>query len=237
VVTGDRDRRGEIARNLDRVRSRIAAACGQVGRDPDELTLVVVTKTFPVDDVRLLADLGVTDVGENRDQEAAPKAAACAELDLRWHFVGQLQRNKARSVAGYANVVHSVDRPRLVTALDQAMARSGRPGELAVFVQVNLDPEPGRGGAEPTDVGVIADQVAAAEHLRLSGVMAIAPLGADPAPAFAELARIARRVQLDHPEATAISAGMSADLEVAVAAGATHLRVGSGVLGRRHSSG
>jgi pyridoxal phosphate enzyme (YggS family) len=197
----------------------------------------VVTKTFPADDVRLLAELGVTDVGENRDQEAAPKAEACTDLGLRWHFVGQLQRNKARSVVAYAHVVHSVDRLRLVTALDQAMSTSGRADELSTFVQVNLEPEPGRGGAEPALVSELADQVATASHLRLAGVMAIAPLNADPADAFGELARIARRVQEDHPDATAISAGMSADLEAAISAGATHLRVGSGVLGRRPSTG
>ena len=230
------DRRAEIAANLEQVRTRIAAAAASADRDPAEITLVVVTKTFPADDVRLLAELGVSDVGENRDQEAAPKAEACADLDLRWHFVGQLQRNKARSVAAYADVVHSVDRTRLVSALDEAVARSGRDA-ISALIQVNLDGETGRGGAEPDQVDALADAVAAAEHLQLAGVMAVAPLGADPAAAFAKLAELAARVRADHPAATAISAGMSADLEGAVAAGATHLRVGSGVLGRRPSNG
>lgn len=231
------DRRAEIAWNLERVRLRIAAACEHAGRDPGELTLIVVTKTFPVEDVRLLAGLGVADVGENRDQEAAPKAAASADLALRWHFVGQLQRNKARSVASYAHVVHSVDRTPLVVALDEAAARSGRTDQLDALVQVNLDGVPGRGGADPSEVSRVADAIAIAAHLHLAGVMAVAPLGADPGSAFAELVRVADRLQADHPGATAISAGMSADLEPAIAAGATHLRVGSGVLGRRPSNG
>ena len=237
ATTSEPDRRAEIAANLEHTRARIAAACQDAGRDPGEITLVVVTKTFPAEDVRLLVELGVADVGENRDQEAAPKARACADLDLQWHFVGQLQRNKARSVATYAHVVHSVDRRRLVSALDEAVARSGRGSPLSALVQVNLDSVPGRGGAEPSDVTAVADQVAASEHLLLAGVMAVAPLDADPTQAFVELARIASHVRANHPDATVISAGMSADLEAAVAAGATHLRVGSGVLGRRPSNG
>jgi pyridoxal phosphate enzyme (YggS family) len=231
------DRRAEIAANLEEVGRRIASACSEARRDPNEITLIVVTKTFPAEDVRLLADLGVADVGENRDQEAASKAEACADLDLRWHFVGQLQRNKARSVATYADVVHSVDRGRLVTALDDAMTRSGRADQLDVLIQVNLDGVAGRGGADPSQVVALAGQVAATERLHLGGVMAVAPLDGDPSHAFAELARIAQDLRRDHPAATAISAGMSADLEAAVAAGATHLRVGSGVLGRRPSNG
>lgn len=229
-------RRTELAGNLARVRARIEAACAEARRDPAELTLVVVTKTFPPEDVRLLAELGITDVGENRDQEAVAKAQACADLALRWHFVGQLQTNKVRSVVSYAHVVQSVDRARLVSALDQAMSRSGRADRLSALVQVNLDQRRGRGGAAATDVDAVADRVAASTHLQLAGVMAIAPLRADPAAAFAELARIAARVRAHHPGARAISAGMSEDLEVAIAAGATHLRVGSGILGRRPSN-
>jgi len=236
-TSGSADRRAQLAGNLHRVHDRISTACADVGRDPGEITLVVVTKTLPASDVALLADLGVTDVGENRDQEAAAKALACADLRLRWHFVGQLQTNKARSVVAYADLVHSVDRERLVSALDRATARSGRTTRLGVLVQVNLDGVPGRGGAEPGEVGALADQIAASDQLDLGGVMAVAPLGSEPARAFAELARTADRVRHDHPGAIAISAGMSADLEAAVAAGATHLRVGSGVLGRRPSSG
>lgn len=196
------------------------------------MTLVAVTKTFPASDVRLLAELGVRDIGENRDQEAREKAAACAGLDLTWHFVGQLQTNKARSVARYASVVHSVDRLRLVQALERAVA-SVRSGPLRCLVQVRLDDEPGRGGADPAAVPDLADAIAAAPGLLLQGVMAVAPLGVDPEPAFARLAEVAELVRSRHPDATWISAGMSDDLEAAVRHGATHVRIGRGLLGAR----
>lgn len=224
-------RRDELAANLAAVRERIAAACAAAGRDPAELTLIAVTKTFPASDVRLLAGLGVSDVGENRDQEAAPKAADCADLPLRWHFVGQLQTNKCRSVAGYAAVVHSVDRERLVGALSRAAVAAGR--TVTALVQVALDDDPGRGGAPVRQVPALADAVAAAPGLRLGGVMAVAPLGADPDPAFARLAEVAAAVRRAHPDAAIVSAGMSGDLEAAVRRGATHLRVGTALLGGR----
>lgn len=234
--TAPAERRAELAKNLAVVRERIARACLHAGRAADEVTLVVVTKTFPDSDVRLLYELGVRDVGENRDQEAAPKAAACADLPgLTWHFIGQLQTNKAKSVAGYAHVVHSVDRMRLVTALDRAAQQAGR--VLTCLVQVNLDPvapeETGRGGAAPADVPRVAEAIAAAEALRLGGVMAVAPLGVDPAAAFARLADVANALRQDHPDATMVSAGMSGDLEAAIGAGATHVRIGTAVLGSR----
>jgi PLP dependent protein len=227
-------RRATLAANLADLRERIAAACRAAGRDPGEVTLVAVTKTFPAADIRLLAELGVTDVGENRDQEAAPKHAECVDLPLRWHFVGRLQRNKARSVATYADVVHSVDRARLVTALDRAAATADR--RIVALVQVDLRAEPhddGRGGAAPDDVAALADAVAATGHLDLGGVMAVAPMDEDPAAAFARLAQLAERLRRDHPSATVVSAGMSGDLEVAVEHGATHLRVGTALLGSR----
>ena len=232
-------RSDELASSLARVRGRIERACAGAGRDPAEVTLVVVTKTFPAADVARLAALGVTDVGENRDQEAAAKAAALADLDLRWHFVGQLQRNKARSVAGYADVVHSVDRPGLAQALDRGAEQAGR--RIQVLLQVDLGQidevdqaaAGGRGGASPDAVGALADEVAATSALVLKGVMAVAPLGVDPTEAFARLAQVAARLRADHPQATWVSAGMSGDLEQAVLAGATHLRVGSAILGHR----
>ncbi|MDP9396237.1 MAG: YggS family pyridoxal phosphate-dependent enzyme [Actinomycetota bacterium] len=228
-------RASELAAGLERVRRRVEAACAGAGRRPAELTVVVVTKTRPASDVRLLAELGVRDMGENRDQEAAEKAAACAGLGLRWHFVGQLQTNKARSVARYADVVHSVDRLRLVEALSRAAADAGR--ELRCLVQVALPGGPGetgpRGGAAPEDVPALADAVAEAAGLTLGGVMAVAPRDEDPGAAFARLAAIAARLRQVHPHATDVSAGMSADLEPAVAAGATHVRVGTAVLGTR----
>ncbi|MDP2772781.1 MAG: YggS family pyridoxal phosphate-dependent enzyme [Nocardioides sp.] len=226
-------RRDEIEANLAAVRRRIADACAGADRDPGEVSLVVVTKFFPASDVRLLAGLGVTDVGENRHQEAEAKAAECADLGLRWHFIGGLQSNKAAAVAHYADVVESVDRVKLVGALDRGA--SARDHEVEVLLQVSLDP-PGAGhrsGADPDDLPALADAVVAAERLRLRGVMAVAPLGEDPAVAFARLADVHGQVLAAHPGATWRSAGMSGDLEQAVAAGATHVRVGSAVLGTR----
>ena len=236
------EREAELAANLAEVRERIARAASAAGRAPEAITLVAVTKTWPASDVRLLAGLGVTDVAENRDQEARPKHEACADLSLRWHFVGQLQRNKARAVASYADVVQSVDRAPLVAALDRAAAEHGR--VLDVLVQVGLadvpdgSPPAHRGGADPREVLALAEAVGACSALRLAGLMAVAPLGpdgapVDPRPAFARLAALAAEVRAAHPSATVVSAGMSGDLEEAVAAGATHVRVGTAVLGGR----
>ncbi|MGI5321696.1 YggS family pyridoxal phosphate-dependent enzyme [Actinomadura nitritigenes] len=227
------ERRAELAESLAEVRGRIAAACAAAGRDPAEPTLIAVTKTFPASDVRLLAGLGLTEVGENRDQEARPKAAECADLPLTWHFVGRLQTNKARAVASYADVVHSVDRSRLVTALSDAAVRSGR--TLRCLVQVSLDEAEHRGGAAPAGVPALADAIAEAGGLELGGLMAVAPLGADPLPAFERLAGVAERLRRNHPDARIVSAGMSGDLEQAIACGATHLRIGTALLGGRRA--
>jgi pyridoxal phosphate enzyme (YggS family) len=234
----DTGRRGELAANLEEVQHRIAAACAAADRDPASVTVVAITKTWPVADVELLAELGIRHVGENRDQEARDKAAACAGLGLTWHFVGQLQRNKAASVARYADVVESVDRSALVAALDRGVQRAGR--RVGVCIQVDLDERPdpadgdtGRGGARPAEVLALADEVAASGALDLLGVMAVAPLGADPRPAFDRLAAIHGQLQAQHPGAGMRSAGMSADLEPAIAAGATHVRLGSALLGHR----
>ena len=224
-------REAELAAGLAGVRERIARAAAAAGRPADSVTLVVITKHWPSSDVRLLHALGIRDVGENRDQEAAEKAAQCADLNLRWHFVGQLQTNKARSVATYADVVHSVDRDRLVGALDHGAAAADR--RVGVLIQVTLDGAGDRGGADPLHVPVLADRIAAAGSLDLLGLMAVAPLGAEPLPAFERLAAHSAALLLDHPEAGAISAGMSGDLEAAVRAGATHVRVGSAILGAR----
>ena len=239
------DRRTEIERNLADVQERIATGCREAGRDPDEVTLTVVTKFFPASDVRHLFDLGVRDVGENRHQEAQAKAAECADLGLRWHFIGTLQSNKAAAVARYADVVESVDRAKLLKGLSRGAHE--RSTVLDCLVQVNLDPEgpdsppgapsggaaEGRGGARPADVVPLAEQVAATDGLRLRGVMAVAPLGQDPAPAFETLAGLAAQIRLVDPAATWVSAGMSGDLEAAIRAGATHVRIGSAVLGPR----
>jgi uncharacterized pyridoxal phosphate-containing UPF0001 family protein len=270
-VTGERpqdasgaSRREELSRNLAAVRVRIDAACAAAGRDPAEITLIAVTKTYPAADVLALASLGQADFGENRDQEAARKAAAVAEVTkataagqpVTWHFIGQLQTNKAQSVAGYASMVHSVDRIRLVHALGAAARKAGR--ELSCLVQVSLDParvagvpgrvgpgdqagravdaewaDPARGGVPPALLHEVAEAIAAEPGLALGGLMAVAPLGADPEAAFAPLRRLSAVVRAIAPSATVISAGMSGDLEAAIGNGATHLRIGTALLGNR----
>lgn len=232
MTTGDA-RRDEIAHGLDRVNARVAAACADAARDPSSVELVVVTKFFPVSDVRLLADLGVHDVGENRDQEAREKLTdpLLDGTGLRRHFIGQLQSNKAASVVSYADVIHTADRAKIVTALGKAADRQGR--RPRVLVQVSLDDAPARGGAGIADVPSLADLIAAEPALELGGVMAVAPLGRDPHAAFARLWEVATRIQAAHPDATWVSAGMSEDLEAAIRRGATHLRVGSAILGSR----
>ncbi|MFE0643445.1 YggS family pyridoxal phosphate-dependent enzyme [Streptomyces sp. NPDC058877] len=237
------DRKSELAANLARVEERIAAACAAAGRGREEVTLIVVTKTYPASDVRLLHELGVRHVAENRDQDAAPKAAACADLDLTWHFVGQLQTNKVRSVVGYADVVQSVDRLKLVSALSGAAERAGR--ELGCLIQVALDAESGergdRGGIAPDGVEELAHAVDAAPGLRLAGLMTVAPLAGQYAgrqrAAFDRLMDLSTALRVTRPAANMVSAGMSADLEEAVAAGATHVRVGTAVLGVRPKLG
>jgi pyridoxal phosphate enzyme (YggS family) len=235
-VTGvDEGRQIELAGRLKAVRTRIAAACDAAGRSSNEVTLIAVTKTYPVSDIALLAGLGVTDIGENRDQEAAPKAAESAALGLplTWHFVGQLQTNKAASVVSYADVVHSVDRVRLARALGSRARAAGR--SLTGLIQVSLDDDPERGGAFGPDVPKVADAIAAEEGLFLGGVMAVAPLGWEADRAFGKLRKIADAVRSAHPAAVMISAGMSADLEPAIEAGATHVRVGTALLGGRRA--
>ncbi|MFF4080325.1 YggS family pyridoxal phosphate-dependent enzyme [Streptomyces sp. NPDC001777] len=237
------DRRTQLAENLARVEERIASACSAAGRGRDEVTLIVVTKTYPAGDVRILHELGVRHVAENRDQDAAPKAAECADLSLTWHFVGQLQTNKVRSVAGYADVVQSVDRAKLVTALSSAAVREGR--ELGCLIQVALDAESGergdRGGVAPDGIEELAAAVGSAPGLRLDGLMTVAPLSGPYAgrqrAAFDRLMEFSSRLRGNHPAANMVSAGMSADLEDAVAAGATHVRVGTAVLGVRPGLG
>ena len=228
----DPARRAELDARLRRVRARIAAACAAAGRDATGITLVAITKTWPASDVRLLYELGQRDFGENRDQEAAPKAAQCAGLPITWHFVGQLQTNKAASVASYADIIHSVDRLRLVRALGNAARREDR--LLTCLIQVDLgNGDSERGGAPLPQVPALAEAVAAEPGLVLGGIMAVAPLGVPAAAAFAGLAPAAAAVRAVRPAAAIISAGMSGDLEEAVAAGATHLRIGTALLGDR----
>lgn len=234
-------RRDELAAALARLRGRIAAACAAAGRDTAEVRLLPVTKTFPADDVALLADLGVLDAAEARDSEAAAKVAEVAALrpavGVRWHMVGRLQRNKSRSVARWAVQVQSVDSVRLVEALDRAVRAARESGQrravLGVLVQASLDGDPARGGCPLPQLEALADRVAAASQLRLEGVMGVAPLGVDPRAAFARLGTAAQQLRRSHPGAVELSAGMSGDLEQAIACGSTCVRVGTALLGTR----
>jgi pyridoxal phosphate enzyme (YggS family) len=235
------DRKAELAENLAEVEARIAAACRAAGRAREDVRLIAVTKTFPASDAALLADLGVTDVGENRDQDAGPKAAEVAELRpgaaLRWHMVGRLQRNKARSVVRWAHEVQSLDSARLADALAKASRAAREAGERAepldVLLQASLDDDPERGGCPLAELGALAAHVTHTGELRLRGLMAVAPLGADPAAAFERLARAGEELRKDHPNAAEVSAGMSHDLEQAITHGSTCVRVGTALLGGR----
>lgn len=227
-------RRDELRSGLRRVHDQVEAACASFGRDPAEVTVVAVTKYFPASDIRLLHELGVRDVAENKHQEGAAKREECAGLDLTWHFVGQMQSNKAAAVARWADVVHSVDRPRLVAPLARGAGERNEP--LAVLLQVSLDPPEqrgDRGGVSPEAAPALADDVAAHAELRLRGVMGVAPRDGDPTAAFERLRAVAVSVRETHPHATWISAGMSGDLQAAIAQGATHVRVGTAILGNR----
>ena len=238
-MTAPATRRGALAAALDAVRERIGHGCRAAGRDPDGVTLVVVTKTHPVEDVAHLTALGVLDVGESREQEGSTKHAALATgafgaegtAGPLWHFIGRLQGNKARAVAGWADVVHSVDRPSLAAPLARGARESGRTVEC--LLQVSLDGDPARGGVPAAELERLAGEVAGQDGLRLCGIMAVAPLGADPWQAFGVLPDLLGVVRAVAPGAARISAGMSGDLEAALARGATHLRVGTAILGAR----
>ncbi|SHF33515.1 YggS family pyridoxal phosphate-dependent enzyme [Streptoalloteichus hindustanus] len=234
-------RTAELAAALAALRERIAAACAAAGRDPDGVRLLPVTKTFPAEDVARLVDLGQAEFGENKEQEAGPKAAELARLrpgaPARWHMVGRLQRNKARAVVRWAGVVQSVDSPRLADALVRAVAAAREAGErsepLDVLVQASIDGDPARGGCPLPDLPALADKIAQSGELTLRGVMAVAPREMTPDAAFSALATAADRLRNDHPSAVELSAGMSGDLEQAIAHGSTWVRVGTALLGGR----
>lgn len=219
-----------LGERLARVDGEIADAARTAGRDPAELTRIVVTKFHPAELVRALVGLGVRDVGENRHQEAAAKAAELADLDLNWHFVGQLQSNKAKAVRRYASAVHSVDRIPLADALE---------GEtpLDVFLELNLTGDPARGGVALALLGPLAEHVLSTPGLVLRGVMAVAPLGEDPRAAFSRVRDASDALRRLDPDATAISAGMSGDFREAILEGATHLRIGTAITGKRPTPG
>ena len=209
------NRREELSSNLAKIKSEI----------PAHVKLIVVTKTFPASDVQILKDLGVEDFGENRDQEGSIKAE---KVSATWHFQGQLQSNKLKSICSWANVIHSLDSLRYVNLISKAALKP-----LSLFIQVSLEPTEGRGGADPNSLTEIADAVLASEKLELSGLMAVAPLGVEPNQAFAKLAEIHNRFRTSYPDSPYLSAGMSGDFKAAIAHGATHIRIGSSILGSR----
>jgi pyridoxal phosphate enzyme (YggS family) len=221
----------ETSDRLDGVRAAIEDAARDAGRDPAELTTIVVTKFHPASLIRELADLGVRDIGENRHQEAAAKAQSLSDLPLTWHFVGQLQSKKARQVRRYAQVIHSVDRPALVSAL------ASTEDTVDCFVQYNLTDDPARGGVGSDELEPLVEQILDTPGLRLLGVMSVAGLNESPRAAFSRLRSISERVRSLAPEARAISAGMSGDFAAAIAEGATHLRIGTAITGKRPISG
>ena len=215
----------EIAHNLERVRNQIKIAAESSNRTYDDITLIAVTKTFPVSDVHILASLDVHHYGENRDSDASPKAAA---VPGTWHFQGQIQSNKLKSIASWANVIHSLDEIRHIQALDKVAIH-----RIGVFLQVSLDGAQGRGGAATADLSALADSVMNSTHLDLMGLMAVAPLDESSDQAFEKLATIHDGFKASYPMATSLSAGMSNDFESAISHGATHIRVGSSILGSR----
>lgn len=226
------NRREQLADNLAAVDSRITAACAAAGRSRHDVTVIVVTKTYPASDIDLLVELGVTDIGENRHPEAGRKMAELAGPAPRLHFIGGLQTNKANAVARYADVVQSVDRRGLVEALSRGAELAER--DVGCLVQIDFGASGvGRSGIAPDEADALADLVAGSPRLRLDGVMTVAPLGDDPRTSFEVLAAISERLRRDHPGATVISAGMSDDFEQAIHCGATHLRVGRLILGER----
>jgi hypothetical protein len=234
----------ELAESLAGVRTRLTAAADAAGRNSDEIELLPITKFFPATDVSILHHLGCEAFGESREQEAANKAAQVANLvgsaPIRWHMVGRIQRNKARSIAGWAYAAHSVDSVRVIDALDRAAAQALDDGEraapLRVYIQVSLDGDAQRSGVDvgqPESVDEVCAAAAAGEGLEFVGLMAIPPLGADPDEAFARVQSELARVQRDYPQRLELSAGMSGDLEVAVKYGSTCVRVGTALLGQR----
>jgi pyridoxal phosphate enzyme (YggS family) len=231
------NRLSDIQGNLEVIQSRIKNACSAAGRDVSEITLIAVTKTYPASDVDLLKQLGIENVGENRDQEASSKKSE-VKNQFKWHFIGQLQSNKAKSVVNYADLIHSVDRWSLAKEIQKSA--QGINKVQPVLIQVDLDqsgPDPTRGGIWPAELNELVASINQASHLELKGLMSVAPLGEKPELAFARLKDIRVGFLKENPEAQILSAGMSDDLEAAILHGATHLRIGSALLGERPKIG
>ena len=219
------DRRSEIAGNLEAVHEQISKAAARAGRSVNEITLIAVTKTFPASDVEILKELGVSNFGENRDSDAAPKAAA---IPGTWHFQGQIQSNKLKSICSWANVIHSLDEIRHFEIIEKNTAHP-----LDIFCQVSLDGSEARGGVSEKKLYELAKEIEKSPIHKLQGLMAVAPLGIDPTVAFSKLSAIHKAFMADFPKANKLSAGMSGDFKEAIAHGATHIRIGSQILGSR----
>lgn len=223
------DRRDEIAQSLNDVRARVEQATAKAGRSPESVTLIAVTKTYPASDVEILFDCGVRDFGENRSAEGAEKSAL---VTGHWHFQGQIQSNKIAAISRWANTVHSLDQLSHVAKFDRAVGEeSGKRCEI--FIQLSLDGDPTRAGISGAELLTLGEAVMQAANLDLMGLMAVPPVEADPEAAFAEVAEQAERFRIEFPSATSLSAGMSGDYEIAIAYGATHIRIGSQILGPR----
>ncbi len=224
----------ELGQRYQAIVEKIATAAKSANRDPDEITLVVVSKNHPHQLVLDLLDLGARDFGENRDQEANPKAKQIAvesSESLSWHFIGQLQTNKVKSVLEYASFLHSLDRTSL---LEELIKRTGeRANPLKVFVQVNMTDDPGRGGVNPIDLTAFSERVLSSPGLELLGLMGVGGLDVSPEQEFERLAQLSTRLQQLAPNANRLSMGMSGDFETAIAYGATHLRIGTAITGNR----
>ena len=219
-------RDAEISANLQAITARIVSAAESAGRSPAEITLIAVTKTFPVTDVKILYELGMRDFGENRDQEGSVKFSELPG-DSNWHFQGQIQSNKLKSIAAWADVIHSID------DISHAKKLSSLVASKDIFVQVSLDNLPGRGGVNPEQLHDFLGEVTALANLNVRGLMAVAPLDEPPLEAFKRLKTLSETVIKTHPNTWEISAGMSNDFEAAISQGATHIRIGSQILGVR----
>ena len=229
-------RRAEISEALSNVEERIAKAAIAAGRSRSDVKLIVVTKTFPITDLEICYELGLREFGENRDQEGAPKAAELPD-DINWHFQGQIQSNKLKSIATWADVVHSIDNFAHATKLSSVNTELGLKSK-EVFIQVSLDSiqegsNPGRGGVAPAELAKLIEQILDLPALDLVGLMAVAPLNESPGSAFERLRKIAIEIAQNFPTVDRLSAGMSNDFEAAILHGATHIRIGSQILGLR----
>jgi pyridoxal phosphate enzyme (YggS family) len=220
------NRREELSENLNAIKSRISVAAQSAGRSAEEITLIVVTKTFPASDAQILYELGVRDFGENRDQEASVKSTELPD-DCRWHFQGQIQSNKLKSIANWADVLHSIDDLAHANKLNSLVASKD------IFIQVSLDNHTNRGGVLPDLIPDFLEEISAFQNLNIRGLMAVAPLEEEPVIAFQRLKALSDRVVKTQPTAHEISAGMSNDFEAAISQGATHIRIGSQILGVR----